>query len=251
MSDVAPAGLGFAGNQIELETDCESWPMTCWTPPEDETLAHVLWEAACDAVWALTGRRVGVCLRRAWVIMPPGGGVTCLPRPMLYRRQWFDVSGSWDTAGCCELPLPGPIVEVVKVQVDGADVSSWERRGDTLWWTGGGCWPSAAMPCITPRIYIEWRAGHPAQPICQLAAAELATELQKACGGDLSCRLPSNIVNLTRQGITINFIDPAVLLDAGLWGLPRVDAAIRTINPAGLPMGSAIFSPDAPRIVRA
>ena len=50
---------------------CDVWPMTCWTPPEDEDLANLLWGAACDAVWALTGRRVGVCTFDAYYGVQP------------------------------------------------------------------------------------------------------------------------------------------------------------------------------------
>jgi hypothetical protein len=117
--------------------------------------------------------------------------------------------------------------------------------GDDLVRTDGSWWP-AEVRCV-PRIYVEWRGGLPVPPLASMAAAEVADELVKACDGDASCRLPSNVITLTRQGITLNFIDPAVLLDAGLWGLPRVDAAIRTFNPSHLAQRSVALSPDRPR----
>lgn len=234
---------------LSRSAPCDSWPMTCWTPPEDEATAELLWEAACETVWAVTGRRVGICEQRAWFSMPGPIGENCLPVPLLWRGRWYNVPEG-PLPECCKLTLPGPVDAVTRVEVDGVAFTGYRLVGDILVTTSGLCWPPDVV-CGVPRIYVEWRAGRPVPTVCLLAAAEVATELAKACNGDVSCRLPSNVVALVRQGISLNFVDPAVLVDAGLWGLARVDAAIRALNPAHLPQRSAVYSPDAPRMIRA
>lgn len=222
--------------------------MECWDPPEDPVVAAALWSAACDAVWALTGRQVGVCTYQSYYGPTPGaGGESCLPSPALYGGRWFNVMASPND--CCRLRLyPGPVVSVAQVKLDGIVTSGWFLAGDWLISTRG-CWP-ADVVCGVPRVHVEWTAGVAPPPVCLYAAAELADELKKACVGDPGCRLPSNVVSVTRQGVTVNMADPTALLDQGLTGLARVDLAIRTLNPSKLASRPRAYSPDAPRQVR-
>src|SRR5262245_27070108 len=123
MTSTGPAPV--TGGTIGLTLSpaaCDEWPMTCWTPPEDEILAHTLWEAACDAVWALVGRRVGVCSHEAWVAMPLAE--TCLPAPYRVGREWVNATPGYD---CCRLTLPiGPVVSVESVTIDGFAFTGWQ-----------------------------------------------------------------------------------------------------------------------------
>lgn len=225
---------------------CTEWPMTCWTPPEDPAIAAMVWEGACDAVWALTGRRVGQCTYEAYYGLQPGVGGACMPSPLLYRGRWYNIVGS--LTDCCRLRLdPGPVVSVEEVTVHGAPTTAYVRAGSELISTAG-CWPTEVW-CGLPPVHVSWTAGLAPPPVALFAAAELADELVKACAGDSSCRLPANVIAVTRQGVTVQLGDPTLLLEQGMTGLPRVDMAIRTLNPAKLVAPSAILSPDAPRRV--
>jgi hypothetical protein len=109
-----------------------------------------------------------------------------------------------------------------------------------------GCWP-IDMPCAERRLIVSWRAGSPVSPLIAMGAAELATELCKACNADPTCRLPSHVTSVTRLGVTVTLADARHLTVAGYTGLPTVDLAIRTFNPNHIQQPSAVFSPDVPR----
>lgn len=243
--DVDPALLNFGVGDVALDAPtCVQWPMTCWEPPDDPDVARILWEGACEFVWAVTGRRVGICTYRAW-FGQPSSGETCLPSPALVGGRWYNVLSS--PVDCHRLRLdPGPVTFVHEVTVDGRPYSAWRLSGDWLISTGG-CWPAQAQ--WGPRTHVVWSAGVEPPAVCLSAAAEVADELVRACGGDPSCRLPSNVVSITRQGVTVQMGDPAALLDKGLTGMPRVDMAIRALNPNTLSVRSQVFSPDFARPV--
>jgi hypothetical protein len=56
----------------------------------------------------------------------------------------------------------------------------------------------------------------------QMAAAELACSLLKACNGE-KCGLPAHVRSVTRRGVEHDVWDVVALLQAGMTGLPLVD----------------------------
>jgi hypothetical protein len=239
---------------------CEPWPVppgcswppaqpTSWpgTPEDWEQLTGDLWTSAAETVWALTGRRLGVCLvRAAWGLTAQR---TCLPEPWLYEGRWYN---AWPSATpCCEVRLDSPlgaVLDVVEVFVDGEALpeSAWVLDGpERLLTADASCWPVGTW-CEPRRMVVTWLAGQSPPTLALLATGELAGELVAPCVGG-TCRLPSNVTSVTRQGVTVTLGDPAALLAEGLTGLPMLDLAIRTFNPARLPMRSRVFSPDVPR----
>jgi hypothetical protein len=82
-----------------------------------------------------------------------------------------------------------------------------------------------------------------------MAMSELACELMKAMRG-VDCRLPAQVTQLARQGVTISLPDPTELLDRGKLGLYMSDLFIRSVNPHGLRSASEVFSVDHPRYGR-
>jgi hypothetical protein len=91
---------------------------------------------------------------------------------------------------------------------------------------------------------VTYLRGTPVPAALLVGAATLACEWAKACVGSDTCRLSNRVTSLIRQGITINMMDPQVLLDSGLTGLWEVDALIRALNPNGLPQRLRIYAPE-------
>ena len=50
--------------------------------------------------------------------------------------------------------------------------------------------------------------------------------------------------------MSIEFVDAAVLFEAGMTGVSSVDQWIATVNPYALKQPARVYSPDAPRPVR-
>lgn len=76
------------------------------------------------------------------------------------------------------------------------------------------------------------------------AARAYTTEIYKACIGNTSCRLPKRAVSISRQGVSIDFLDPMEFLDGGRTGLYEVDAWLSAVNPAGLRQPAVVWSPE-------
>ena len=83
--------------------------------------------------------------------------------------------------------------------------------------------------------------------IGQIAAGELACEFAKACLSQGDCRLPQQLQTLTRNGVQVEVMDPALILDNGLTGFPNVDLFIKAVNPARRASRPRVLSPDLPR----
>ncbi len=126
-----------------------------------------------------------------------------------------------------ELTSDYPIHSISEVKVDdGAgqyvllaanyrlDEHSRVVRIDGLDWPT--CWTDVEITYVTGRL----------PPIeLQMAAAELADELLKACnGGD--CKLPSHVRSVTRRGVDMEVWDVVALLQSGLTGNPLIDHAL-------------------------
>jgi hypothetical protein len=244
-----------------INTDCcEKWDAA------DPALQDFAKRVAVELVWRLSGRRFGLCettvrpCRRrcdqprlpTWP-PPPGGG-------------WWPVltGGSWINAACgscrpdcscaelCEITLPGPVHSVAEVQVDGQvlDAGAYVVHDHrVLVRTDGGCWPDCqdltAKPGEPGAFVVTYTQGVAVPPGGQYAAGVYACELVKSCTGG-NCRLPKRVQSLTREGVTLTFLDPLDFLDKGRTGIPEVDQWIAAVNPAALREPSRVYSPDLP-----
>jgi len=103
----------------------------------------------------------------------------------------------------------------------------------------GGGWGGGAF-AVTYRQGLEVPAGG------RWAAGAYACELLAACmGGD--CELPQRVQTLTREGVTMSFLDPMEFLDHGRTGVAATDTWIASVNPHGLVAPSTVYSPDMPQ----
>lgn len=129
-----------------------------------------------------------------------------------------------------------PIITVDEVLIDGAVVDPSAYRVDDyrrLVRVDGECWPGCndlSSADTEPNTFsVAYTAGRRPPIELQMAAAELACELKRACnGGD--CRFPSNVTQVSRQGVTLNIDALESAVAGGVSGIAIVDAAVRRYN---------------------
>ena len=220
-------------------------------------------EYAAMIIWAATGRQFGLCeitVRPCGMKRCPDGGGEFWGYdwsggtwvPYIFNGQWFNCGCG---IGCCcdprcQVRLMGPVEEITEVLIGGIVVDPATYRVDDGHWlvrTAGECWPQCADMDTDDGdnvFEVTYLRGTPVPAALLVGAATLACEWAKACVGSDTCRLSNRVTSLIRQGITINMMDPQVLLDSGLTGLWEVDALIRALNPNGLPQRLRIYAPE-------
>lgn len=223
---------------------------------------------ATQILWALTGRRFGACeltVRpcgprcrdvggwRAYPVVADGYGTGGLLAPYIREGTWFNCGcvGACACRPACEAWLPGPVATVVEVTVDGVVIDPSAYRVDDRQWlvrTDGECWPDCqdldtSDPTADGTFFVTYTRGTPVPVAGQIAAGILACEFAKACAG-ADCRLPRNLVALSRQGVDIALPDPTDLIGQGLTGIADVDLWIRSVNPTRLTHRLRVWSPD-------
>ena len=173
----------------------------------------------------------------------------------------YVLNGVWRNCGCaggctcapaCRVDLGRPVTTVTEVKVDGLvlDPSAYTLVGQWLARTDGGeCWPSCQDPALPDTeegtFSVTFSPGRALPVAGQIAAGMLAGEFIKACaGGD--CVLPPQIASLTRQGVDVEFVDPATVFEEGRTGIREVDLFVTAVNPAGLRRRARVMSPDVP-----
>lgn len=201
-------------------------------------------DTATRILWALTGRQFGVCP----VIARPCPGRCTNDVDFGYGPGWWPVweNGAWRNLMCacgsrCQrtgptvIHLPGPVQSVTKVTVEGVDLApeSYTLEGDFLYRAAGQAWPQQNLraPLGEPGTWsVEYQRGTPPPPGAGLAVGKLALEFFNACSGG-RCRLPARVQQISRQGVSMQMIDPNDLFGAGLTGISEIDLWIRAHNP--------------------
>lgn len=230
---------------------------------------------AVEILWALSGRRFGNC-PVTWRPCSPrcqgASGYRTWPVGLSATSSaggpwmWPYISnGVWRNCICpgpcscgarCEVPFPTPVASVVAVKVDGVTLTADAYRLDSfnglpyLVRVDADCWPQCQdmnkADTETGTFAVDYVPGEPLSVAGAAAAGALAGEFAKACQG-ADCRLPDQLVSLSRNGVEVQVADPQVLLDAGLTGVEEVDLWIRSVNPARKAQPSKVYSPDVRR----
>lgn len=234
-----------------------NWPINtasvpAWADAEPDQQATAA-AVATYVLWGLSGRRFGVCDVTARPAPSPDRGNALLP---LAQGSMRIGSGAWFNAWCGVgvernvLTLPGPVVAVVTVLVDGValDPTEWRLHGNDLWRVGGN-WPATndlSLADTEPGTWsIAYQRGIPVPVAGQLAAGVLAGEVLKSMRNLTGCRLPSRARSVTREGVDVQLLDPAEFLDGGRTGIPEVDLWLATVNPNRRASSRlAVWSPD-------
>lgn len=164
----------------------------------------------------------------------------------------------------CEVYLPGPIYDVVTVDIGGAVVDPLTygildgrylvRYSDTpADAIGGKCWPSCQDMGLKPgqvnTFTVTYRTGVPLPAMGVAALSALASHYIKGCNG-CGCGIGSrnSLQRLSRQGVDLEFVDPQQTLADGRTGIEIVDQFIHAVT-GGRPgqRQMRVLSPDAPR----
>lgn len=207
-------------------------------------------QVAAAAVWGATGRRFGLCDTIARPIVGcihwSEWDLTALPEYPTYmgNGEWIGLPAM---SNCCiqvnpqSATLDGPVNAITQVTIDGVVVAAANYRVDEgmyLVRTDGGTWPLWQDVDLAGggvgTFVVTYQQGLPIPTVVLAASGTYALEVARSASGATTCRLPSRATSITRQGVTIDLIDPTTLLEAGLTGIPEVDAIIQAYNPGRL-----------------
>lgn len=254
---------------------CEDWPITpdpecCpgWDELDPAAQARGI-RFASQVLWALSGRQWRIC---ATCVRPCEVFCLCCTSASYRPPGWWApgvagigwgpriVDGEWVNCGCacsscckaaCAVRLaPGPVREITEVRIDGqvVDPGTYQVIDGRLLVrsAAAGCWPECNDLSLADTESGTWSVSYrygltPPATALDMAAV-LACEAAKRCAGK-KCRISGRITQLDRDGVTMT-LDPAAFFDAGLTGLPEVDAWLRSVNPYRLAAAGQVWSPD-------
>lgn len=252
---------------------CAAWePIWCMPlPTGSEEISGYMVQAATELLWAKTGMQFDACqltvrpCRRScfgesWPFDQSWWEINTWPRPVFFEGNWYNITcgNCGDNCSCTrveEVFLPGPVSSIDEVKVDGVvltptvdyRIDEWRK----LVRLNGGTWPVcndlnlADTEVGTWSVTATWGAAVPT--LGRLAVGELALQLIYACLGMDCCILPQTVQQLTRQGVTIEFLDPQMVFDSNRVGLQLSDMFISTFNPDSLRAPSTVYNIDSPR----
>lgn len=221
---------------------CEEWILptdifdcapcsTIDSAARDMALAARAATAATEFLYYATARRFpGLCESR---VRPCG---TCRCGSHAWPR----------TCGCPEPPsirLPGPVRGIIGVLVDGVAVARTAYRVDNLSLLvrlDDEAWPScqdlAAATTELNTFEVHYLRGTAPPEMGEIAANDLGCEMYRGMKGE-DCRLPQKVVNVVRQGVSMQFVKPAEigLTEKGelKTGIASVDLFVATFGMGG------------------
>lgn len=206
----------------------------------DEAILLDALAAASSVLYKLSGRQYpGVCSEEVIV----GDPCRCAVSARYLLRSW-----RWGNRRPCKhdrVRLRGwPVVSIESVTIDGVDLGASEYQVEDfaeLVRVDGTAWPA--------EFNVAYSFGQDPPQEGVTAAAVLACELAKACdpdgiGAGSQCRLPKRVQSVTRQGVSMVFLDPFDFLNEGKTGLYEVDQFLKSANPNGLQQRPYLWSPD-------
>ena len=130
----------------------------------------------------------------------------------------------------------------MSVTIDGDAFSDYEMlRNGWLTRLDGKGWSVCGNDTLITYTY-----GEPPPEGGKWAAILLAFELGKEQVGDGSCRLPRNVVSVTRQGVTTEQQPATEFQQLYRTGLPEVDRWLTAVNPQSKATRARVWSPDIP-----
>lgn len=226
------------------------------TPQDGRVSADQIREFATGFLWAVTGRKFGVCPVSVRPVARCGPSTWNDPvgawEPALIGGEWHNLTCGACSGQCgCDAPgvvLPGPVSEVTQVTIDGVTVDPSEYRIDSraVLVREDGAWPTTQdldLPAGAPGTWqIDYLRGVPVPTGGQVAAGLLACELAKAVCGRRDCQLPQRVQSVTRDGMSLTMLDPFDGFTDGQTGIWAIDAWVSSQVKAPRPL--RVFSPD-------
>lgn len=228
--------------------------------PEDRHMAEVL---AWTQLQSLMGYSLAICpitVRPCW--QPYVEGVyedypvnrQAPFAPGLNGGAWVNCACGGDPCGGCGVSwvqLPGYVGRIDAVTIGATVLPKTAYRVDNgarLVRQDGEAWPSQdlSLPEGSDGTWtVRYFQGDAPTEVDDWAAGVLAYEFLKAMKDDKKCRLPSNVTQVVRNGVTMNLAQN-LFLD-GTTGIREVDAVIAQRNPNQLTQPPRVASPDSIR----
>lgn len=238
--------------------DCEPCSSIA-TADRNYELAATAIETASDLLFRLADRKYpGVCLS---TVRPCRRSKSCWP------TGWHE---SWGHCRCADMRRCGcgglsevrlgvdhPVLGILSVRVDGVTlIEGTDYRLDDAGWLvrlDDETWPSCQDLSLAATAVDTWDVsfayGRVPTTLGILAAKTAACEFYQLCAGG-TCKLPSRIRTLTRQGMEVGFIDPQEFLAEGRTGLYAVDLFLSAERYDAAHQGTVVASPDVLPAVR-
>lgn len=178
--------------------------------------------------------------------------------PALLDAAWVNCGCALRGCGCttgCEIVLGGYVGKVDEVKVGSAVIDTADYKvidNEKIVWQGTGDCPFPKRQDLSKPLgqdgtfSVTYLPARQVDGLGAYAAGVLAFEFAKACGGG-KCRLPSNVTQLTRQGVSMTLISGS--FPHGRTGIREVDTFIALHNPNGLTSAPRVYSPDLPSAV--
>jgi hypothetical protein len=168
------------------------------------------------------------------------------------QRQW--VNTAINGSATRELELPPPVSRIDEIKIDGVeqdldDFVVYNRR--ILTYIGADedfTWPVTQdftkLDTEVGTFSVTYLNAYPIDATGALAMGLLAMEFAKACSSDKKCKLPGNVTQIVRQGLSIEIVGGA--FPNGLTSIREVDSYTAGWNVGGRarPM---LFDPGAPQ----
>lgn len=227
---------------------CTPWCAPADLPDDQQTAdAAGACQRASDILYAASGRRWrGECERSLTLeLCPP------------VHRSWRDRRRAGSLLG------PAPVVQVklpdypVREVTAAAEYRQGEAETPTALTTGeyrlvNGRWlerliDGARVVWGGYDLALDYTYGADPPDGGVQAAVEYAAQLVLAIQGDGTCQLPKRVQTITRQNVSMTFLDPGDYLEKGRTGVPSVDQWLASVNPSGLRRRPTVWSPDTDR----
>lgn len=208
-------------------------------------------EIAQSVLWALSGRRYGVCEESVRPCPPRAGWWESRYEVYSLEDKRWAIGCGCGSGGCCSsgpgmVHLPGPAVDIVEVLIAGEPLTpdQYVLEGDVLYRTGDSkVWPfqNLSRPAGEPGTWtVTYMRGVPVPNGVGRFVSALATEFFNACTGG-KCRLPRTVTELTRQGVSHRIYNPQDIYNSGKTGIPEIDMWLSSVNPHGLMQGPEVL----------
>lgn len=250
-----------------------TWPARCDLSAATPEITGIALEAAQEILYQLTAQRFSECevklrpcreecfgsgMGWGWSFRSPWWGeYSSYPTPINISGQWYNLGcGSCGTSCSCtaisETFLPGPVVSITEVKVDGVVlVNGVDYRVDDYRKLVrlGAVWPFCNDLNLADTEVGTWSVtaiyGEPVPTLGSLALGELACNfVDFLTGGE--CELPAGITDLSRQGISMSFANTTTDLTQLFARYPLTYLFIKTYNPNGLMARARAYDLDGP-----
>lgn len=172
--------------------------------------------------------------------------------PRLWAGTWTNACGCGGSCGHTEvntITLPGPVMSVIEVKVDGVALvegTDYWVNDDHQLIAIGREWPTIQDLTLPPdsagTFSVTYMDSYPVDGQGAYAAGKLAMEFAKACTNSAGkCNLPPTVTNLVRQGVSYSLVSGS--FPNGETGIREVDNYIATWNPKHRMQGTQVWSP--------